>query len=310
MGIKHLGFAPSRQEAALILVTMVWGGTFLAVQHALTVSGPLFFVGLRFAVAALCTLLLALKTFSGLTLRELLAGTTIGTAIFLGYELQTMGLQTISSSKSAFITALYVPMVPLLQWAILRQPPRLMAWVGIALAFSGLVLLAGPEAGGIGVGTGELLTLVSALAIAGEIILIGRFAGSVDIRRVTVIQLLVASVLAFACMPLAGEPIPPFSWTLIALAGGLGLASALIQLTMNWAQKSVSPTKATLIYAGEPVWAGIVGRLAGERLPILAVAGGVLIVAGVIVSELKLARRRTAGKAGSELREGKPSALL
>lgn len=310
MGIKHWGFAPSRQETALILVTMVWGGTFLAVQHALAVSGPLFFVGLRFGVAALCTLMLSLRILKGLTVRELVAGATIGVSIFLGYELQTMGLQTISSSKSAFITALYVPMVPLLQWAILRQPPRLMAWLGIALAFIGLVLLAGPEAGGIEAGRGELLTLVSALAIAGEIILIGRFAGTVDIRRVTVIQLLVASGLAFACMPVAGEQIPPFSWPLIALAGGLGIASALIQLTMNWAQKSVSPTKATLIYAGEPVWAGIVGRLAGERLPILAVAGGALIVAGVIVSELRLARKRTARAAGSELGEREPTALV
>lgn len=308
MGIKLPGFAPSPQETALILVTMVWGGTFLAVQHALAVSGPLFFVGLRFAVAALCTLMLSLRVCRGVTARELMAGTSIGVAIFLGYELQTMGLQSISSSKSAFITALYVPMVPLLQWAILRQPPRLMAWLGIALAFTGLVLLAGPEAGGIGAGQGELLTLVSTLAIAGEIILIGRFAGSVDIRRVTVIQLLVASGLAFACMPVAGEQIPPFSWTLIALAGGLGLASALIQLTMNWAQKSVSPTRATLIYAGEPVWAGIVGRVAGERLPILAVAGGALIVAGVIVSELKLARQRPARAAGKPLREGEPTA--
>ncbi|MCC6074583.1 DMT family transporter [Pseudomonas sp. GCM10022188] len=309
MAIKHLGLALSRQEVALILVTMVWGGTFLAVQYALAASGPLFFVGLRFAVAALCTLMLSLHVLKGLTVRELMAGAAIGIAIFLGYELQTMGLQTISSSKSAFITALYVPMVPLLQWAILRQPPRAMAWVGIALAFSGLVLLAGPQAGGLEAGRGELLTLVSALAIAAEILLIGRFAGSVDIRRVTVIQLLVASALAFACMPVAGEPLPPFSWTLIALAGGLGLASALIQLTMNWAQKSVSPTRATLIYAGEPVWAGIVGRLAGERLPLLAVLGGALIVAGVIVSELKWVRKRTSGQVGNGLREGEPTVL-
>lgn len=56
---------------------------------------------------------------------------------------------------------------------------------------------------------------------------------------------------------------------------------------MNWAQKSVSPTRATLIYAGEPVWAGLVGRIAGERLPALALLGGALIVAAVIVSELK-----------------------
>ena len=76
---------------------------------------------------------------------------------------------------------------------------------------------------------------------------------------------------------------------------GLGAASAVIQVAMNWAQKSVSPTRATLIYAGEPVWAGIAGRLAGERLPGIALLGAVLIVAAVIVSELK-----TKGKAIEE----------
>ena len=60
---------------------------------------------------------------------------------------------------------------------------------------------------------------------------------------------------------------------------------------MNWAQKSVSPTRATLIYAGEPVWAGIVGRIAGERLPGVALIGGVLIVLAVVVSELKIRRQ-------------------
>jgi len=62
-------------------------------------------------------------------------------------------------------------------------------------------------------------------------------------------------------------------------------------LTMNWAQKSVSPTRATVIYAGEPVWGGIVGRLAGDRLPALALAGAALIVAGVLASEIKFRRK-------------------
>ncbi|CAB5516584.1 hypothetical protein LMG26857_05662 [Achromobacter anxifer] len=61
---------------------------------------------------------------------------------------------------------------------------------------------------------------------------------------------------------------------------------------MNWAQKSVSPTRATVIYAGEPVWGGIVGRLAGDRLPALALVGAGLIVAGVLASEAKFARRK------------------
>jgi drug/metabolite transporter (DMT)-like permease len=62
---------------------------------------------------------------------------------------------------------------------------------------------------------------------------------------------------------------------------------------MNWAQRSVSPTRATVIYTGEPVWAGIFGRIAGERLPLLALVGAAFIVAGVLVSELKLRKRRS-----------------
>ncbi|WP_442597343.1 DMT family transporter [Parapusillimonas sp. JC17] len=282
----------SRQELALIAVTMVWGGTFLAVQIALTASGPLFFVALRFATAALLAALLSLKVLRGLTLRELWAGASIGVCIFFGYALQTYGLQTISSSKSAFITAMYVPMVPLLQWCVLKRPPSLMSWIGVTLAFVGLVLLTGPDAGTLELGKGELLTLIGALSIAVEIILISRFAGSVDSRRVTVVQLAFTSLLALLGMPITGEPIPPFSWLLVGIATAMGLASALIQLTMNWAQKSVSPTRATVIYAGEPVWAGIIGRIAGERLPGLALLGGALIVAGVIVSELKFRVRR------------------
>jgi drug/metabolite transporter (DMT)-like permease len=71
----------------------------------------------------------------------------------------------------------------------------------------------------------------------------------------------------------------------------------VIQVAMNWAQKSVSPTRATLIYAGEPVWAGIVGRIAGERLPGIALIGGLLIVIAVVVSELKIRRNRESSNA-------------
>ena len=151
----------------------------------------------------------------------------------------------------------------------------------------GLMLLAGPEGGSLRFSEGELVTLVSAVAIAGEIILISRYAGQVDVRRVTVVQLATASLLAFLMIVPTQERIPDFSWLLLASALGLGAASAAIQVAMNWAQKSVSPTRATLIYAGEPVWAGIVGRIAGERLPALALLGGALIVLAVIISEWK-----------------------
>lgn len=280
------------QEAVLVFITMIWGGTFLVVHQAMTVSGPFFFVGLRFAIAALLLFIFTLPILRGLTWLELKAGCFVGVAIMAGYGLQTMGLQTINSSTSAFITAMYVPIVPLLQWLFLRRPPGVMSWCGIVLAFCGLLLLAGPDSRSLTFSAGEIATLIGALAIAAEIILIGAYAGKVNVRRVTVIQLASASLLSFAMMAPMKESIPPLSTHLLVSAVGLGVASALIQITMNWAQKSVSPTRATVIYAGEPVWAGIVGRIAGERLPGLALLGGVLIVLGVIVSEIRLRRSK------------------
>jgi len=281
----------SRQELALIAVTMVWGGTFLVVHLAMQHSGPLFFVGLRFAPAGLIGLLVFRKAMAGLTRTELVAGIAIGTSIFLGYGLQTFGLQTISSSKSAFLTALYVPLVPLVQWLVMGKPPRLMSWIGIGLAFTGLMLVAGPESGGMELNVGEMATMLSTLAIAAEVLLIGHFAGKVDARRVTTVQLLAAGVMALLAMPVSGESVPDFSWVWLSAAVAMACASILIQLTMNWAQKSLSPTRATVIYASEPVWAGIVGRMAGDRLPGLAILGAALIVGGVLVSELRLGRQ-------------------
>jgi len=212
----------------------------------------------------------------------------------MGYSLQTWGLQSIPSSKSAFITAMYVPLVPLLQWLCLRRMPGVMSCIGIVLAFIGLILLAGPDDNLLALGPGEMITLVGAVAIAAEIILISAWAGKVDVKRVTVVQLATASLVAFLLMFPAGESVPPLSSGLVIVALGLGIFSAIIQVTMNWAQRSVSPTRATVIYTGEPVWAGIFGRLAGERLPLLALVGAAFIIAGVLVSELKLKRKKKA----------------
>lgn len=289
---SRLSLRITRQELVLIFITMVWGGTFLVVHRAMAHSGPFFFVGLRFATASLLLAFFFRRYLRHITWLEIKAGTLIGVAIAGGYGLQTWGMQTISSSQSAFLTALYVPVVPLLQWLFLRRPPGLMAWLGILLAFTGLVLVAGPQDGSLTLNVGEIATLLSTLAIAAEIILISRYAGQVDVRRVTLVQLLVASACAFVLMLPNGESLPTLSAPLLFSALGLGAASALIQVTMNWAQRSVSPTRATVIYAGEPVWAGVVGRIAGERLPAAALLGGALIVCGVIVSELRLRRKK------------------
>ncbi|KAA0962935.1 DMT family transporter [Microbacterium sp. ANT_H45B] len=281
-----------RQEVALIAVTAVWGGTFLLVHWAMQHSGPWFFVGLRFLVAGVISIVIFRSALRGIRWRDIGAGVAIGVMIYLGYGLQTVGLQTIDSSTSAFITAMYIPLVPLAQWAVFRKRPPAMAFVGAGLAFLGLLLIAGPDAFALTLGSGEILTMISTLPIAAEIILISVFAGRIDLGRITIIQLLTAGALGILTMPVVGEGLPEFSWIWVGCAVGLGAASCIIQLTMNWAQKSVSPTRATIIYAGEPVWAAAIGRIAGERLPATALIGGALVVLGILASELRLVRRR------------------
>lgn len=281
-----------RQEIALIAVTAVWGSTFLLVHWAMQHSGPWFFVGIRFLIAGLISVVIFRRALRGMRWRDIGAGVAIGVMIYLGYGLQTVGLQTIDSSTSAFITAMYIPLVPLAQWAVFRKRPPAMAFVGAALAFLGLLFIAGPDAFALTLGSGEILTLVSTLPIAAEIILISVFAGRIDLGRITIVQLLTAGALGILTMPVVGEGLPEFSWIWVGCAVGLGAASCIIQLTMNWAQKSVSPTRATIIYAGEPVWAAVIGRIAGERLPLAALIGGALVVLGILASERTPVRRR------------------
>ena len=276
-------------ELALITITFVWGATFWIAQQAVAVSGPLAFVAARFGVAALLGAIVCGKQLRGLTLHELKAGFLIGIAIFGGYGLMTFGLTSISSSKSAFITAFYVPMVPILQWVLFKQKPHWGVWIAVSAALCGLLLLNGLGTATSGYGIGEAATSLGAVVIALEIILISRVAPHLGTMRVTVVQLATASVAAVLTMPLVGESSPPLSGVFLVSAIGVGCASAVIQYVMNWAQKRVSATKATLIYAGEPVWAGLVGHAAGEHLPESALAGALLIISAGILSEWRAA---------------------
>ncbi|WP_306207982.1 DMT family transporter [Actinoplanes sp. RD1] len=152
--------------------------------------------------------------------------------------------------------------------------------------------------GGVGVlaqqpSPGAAVTLLGTVAIAVQILLIGRFAGTVDLRLVTVVQLAVCSVLASAVRPMTGERLPAPSWSLAAIVAAFGLVTAGVQVAMNWAQRSVPPTRATVLYAGEPVWAALWGHLAGERLTAPALCGGALVVAAVLISALGKRRVNT-----------------
>lgn len=283
---------PHKQELALGLVTLIWGATFLVVHLAMERSGPLFFVGLRFGVAALVLLGLSLRKLAGFTAQELVRGLFLGAIVFAGFALQTAGLVSVDSSKSAFLTAFYVPLVPVLQWIFFRVRPGARAMAALLLAFVGVILVSGGLDMNLEGSRGELLTLLCALLFAGEIVTTGALAPGCDTRRLTLVVLATTSLFSFALMPVTGESVPAFSPYLAFAAIGLGLSSALIQSVIVWAQKTVDPARATLIYSGEPVWAGIFGYLGGERLGPAAIVGCGLILSGLLMGSVKSRKAR------------------
>lgn len=278
-------------EVVLLLVTVIWGATFLTTQTAMADSGPFGLLVTRFAIGSGALFIIYRRRMTGLRRSELRAGIIIGVAAFASYAFQTTGLQLIASSKSAFITAMYVPVVPLLQLAVIGVAPRLSAWIGIAVSVIGLIVLSlGEGIPGGGFGPGEWLTLGGALTAALQIVLISRWAPLADPMRLAAVQLAVVAILSLAAMTLFSEAWPDPTPTFVAASLGLGVLGTAFALgAMNWAQQTVSATRATIIYAMEPVWGGIFGALAGESMTAAILTGSSLIVLGVLISELRWA---------------------
>ena len=130
-----------RPVLALLLVSALWGGTFVTVKRGLADASPWLFVGLRFALATLAALPL-LRSRAALR-ASLRAGIPLGLVLLGGYATQTLGLSTTTPARSAFVTALNVTIVPFWAFALFRKRPALTCVIGLALAVPGLWLETG-----------------------------------------------------------------------------------------------------------------------------------------------------------------------
>jgi drug/metabolite transporter (DMT)-like permease len=278
-------------NALLVFVTMIWGSTFLIVQHTLKLTGPFTFLAMRFSIGALVLALIFHKRLAQITRAEIITGSIIGLFLFGTYALQTTGLQYTTSSKAGFITGLYVPLVAILAVPLLRQKPTLGNMLGVMLSVAGLILISVNSSFQFTFGLGELLVTGCAIASALHVICISKFAPRVDAMNLAIVQIALTAVLSFIAIPIAREPfvLPPLPVWESALFMGLA-ATAFALAVQNRVQQFVSSTQATLIYALELVWVGMLGSLAGEQLSLFAWIGCGCILLGMITGELRLSR--------------------
>ncbi len=277
-------------NALLVFVTMIWGSTFLIVQQTIKLTGPFTFLAMRFSIGTLVLAVIFHKRLARITPAEIFTGSLIGVFLFSTYALQTTGLQYITSSKAGFITGMYVPLVAILAVPLLRQKPTLSSLVGVIFSVAGVTLISVNRSFQFTFGLGELLVMGCALTSALHVICISKFAPRVDAINLAIVQIAFTAVLSLIAMPIAREPfvLPPLPVWGSALFMGVA-ATAFALAVMNRVQQFVSSTHATLIYALELVWVGMLGYAAGEQLSLFAWIGCASIFLGIITSELPLA---------------------
>ncbi|HEX6896785.1 MAG TPA: DMT family transporter [Bryobacteraceae bacterium] len=276
-------------DLSLAAVALIWGATFVLVKRALDDVSTLTFLALRFAIAAVALALVFRSTLHRADLqRGLSGGILAGMCLFGGYVLQTFGLKYTSASKAGFITGLYIPLVPLFSSILYRRMPRLDEMAGVAMAFAGLTLMT-VEHDLLSINRGDLLVSGCAVAYSFHILVLGRFAQSIGAGVLAVMQIATAAVLAGATFWWV-EPVR-IRWSSdvwIALAVTSLLATALAFFVQSWAQRWSSPTRTALIFSMEPVFAWATSYVvAREVLSARAIAGAGLILAGILLVELR-----------------------
>jgi drug/metabolite transporter (DMT)-like permease len=293
-----------KAHALLVGMAFVWGSTFVLVKDALLDCTPQLFNAIRFSVSAVLLALLYRRHLTNVSRRTVAAGILVGVFLSAGYMFQNAGLRLTTPSKSAFLTGVSVVLVPVFLAVGWRKKVNGWTLLGVAAAFLGLYLLTVPAnvpavatmasagAGGsgwlAGMNPGDLLTLGCAAAFALQIIVLGRVIQEHAFRQIVVLEIGTCAVL-MAFLALWEQPrIVASSTVLWALGITVFFSTVAGFAAQGWAQQFTPPSHTALIFSTEPVFAWITSYLlTGERLGIRGTAGASLILAGVIVSELR-----------------------
>ena len=265
---------------ALLLTTFIWGATFPATKAALEQIPPLSFLGIRFLIGTL--LIVAWFMTTGYRLRSekaVLSASAVATVfLFFGYALQTVGLYYTSASNSAFLTALYVIIVPLM----LRRFDRRVL-TATAIATLGLWLLVKPSAT---MNLGDVMTVGCAVAFAAHIVCLERYTRLFDAPSLLVWQMSAMTLLFLPMMVGEQPPAEAFAPSAALLTGltVTGVFATGAFAVQMWAQQLIPAQQVALIFASEPAYAAWLSwYFLGETMDLQGWIGSGLILTAVLI---------------------------
>jgi drug/metabolite transporter (DMT)-like permease len=269
-------------EISFILVAATWGSTFFIIKDSVRVIDPMLLVAYRFLLAALALGIVLLIMRRNL-LQDLWPGVILGVLLFLCFAPQAIGLQYISAANSGFITGTFVVFLPIFSLLFFKVTIQVNKWIAVLVSLGGLALLTG---GFAGLNQGDLLTLITAMAIALHILVADRFVRRAIDPIILAFQQFLVTGIAWGFAPSLALPNTATMLAIGYLALFPSLGAYVVQLT---AQRVVGPVKVALYFALEPVFAALFAwTIGGEHIVVAHALGGVLIFIAILVSEIPL----------------------
>lgn len=278
-------------SAGLLFTATIWGFSFVIVKDSLDYIGAMYMIAFRYTIAAVIMSLIFIKKFRVINKEYILQGCLTGAFLFLAYATQTIGCKFTTAGKNAFLTTIYVILVPFIGWILYRRRPGIFVFVAAVMSLTGIGLLAlGSDDTGL-VTKGDVLTLICGVFFALHIVYTERFnRRGGDPLLITLLQFVFVAVFGWISAPIfdGGFPVTQaLSSRVMISMFYLGIFSTMIGFSLqNIGLKYVQSSIASLFLSFESVFGMLFSTLLlHERLTTRMLCGCILIFAAVVLSE-------------------------
>jgi drug/metabolite transporter (DMT)-like permease len=280
----------------LLLATIFWGGGFVAVKDSLDVVPPIYMMALRFTVASFVLSAVFFKQLAGLNRKVILHGAILSLFLFAAYAFQTIGCLYTTAGKNAFLTTIYVILVPLLTWVFSRRNPGGRVFAAALLAVIGIGLLSLED--DLSMNTGDVLTLVCGFWYAVHIVFIAKYTQTENPITLTVLQIIFTALLSWAFAPFYDGAFPVAAVTtlrpVLSLLYLAIFSTSIAFLLQNVCQKYTRASTAALLLSMESVFGALASAIfLGEVMSLRMFWGCALLFAAIVLAELKPAKQRS-----------------
>jgi drug/metabolite transporter (DMT)-like permease len=273
----------------LVLTTVLWGSSFI-ITKSLTHTLPIFlYLTLRFSIAIIGFFPYFLH-FKQIDKKSIFGGFLTGLIYFISIVFQTIGIQTTSAGKAAFITALGTIMVPFIAWIGFKKKINIRIWIALPFCFIGtsLLLLEGES----GIAIGDFLVLACAFSYAVFILFNDKYVHLVDVYVFSVFQLITISFSSFLMSLIFKETFNfatvDYTFWLVIIYMGIAVTTCTF-LFQNWSQQHQGPSETAIIFTLEPVFAVLFASfiLSNETMTLFGWIGCLLIFIALLIAVLK-----------------------